>query len=222
MIVSPHACFLDIRLVQMSISRIVAEIDAYFFRLRQARELLAGSEKVAGQRHASRKRVATRVTEAISAPSPVARIQQAKVRQKVVQRTTNAANKAADLVVVPDTTTAAQDVSFQPEAASPLSPIEKDTRLSAGRTRTEYAGRQQSGRQEQVTTLEQAKPMNTISGSAPSRVVVVSAEEVRKAREKAAQPIVKRPRVSVAGPNGRKAFEALFNDESNSSAAPSA
>ena len=91
-----------------------------------------------------------------------------------------------------------------------------------GADQTENAERQQSGRQEQATALERAKPMNTISGSPSSRVVVVSAEEVRKAREKAAQPIVKRPRVSVAGPNGRKAFEALFNDESNSSAAPSA
>jgi hypothetical protein len=200
----------------MPIYRIVAEIDAYLFRLRQARELLAGSEKVARQRHASRKQAATRVTEAISAPSLVVRILQVKLRQKVEQQTMNAANKAVDLVVVPDTIAAAQDVSFQPEAASLLSPIDKDMGRSAGWTRTEYAGRQQSSRQ------EQAKPTNTISGSAPSRVVVVSAEEVRKAREQAAHPIVKRPRVSAAGLTGRKAFEALFNDESNSSPTPSA
>jgi hypothetical protein len=204
----------------MPISRIVAEIDSYLFRLRQARELLAGSEKVARQRHASRKRVATRVTEAISVPSPVVRIQPIKVRQKVEQQTMNAANKAVDLVVMPDTITAALDVSFQPEAASP--PIEKDMQLAAGRTRTENAERQQSGRQEQATALERAKPMNTISGSPSSRVVVVSAEEVRKAREQAAHFVVKSPRASVAGLTGRKAFEALFNDENNSSATPSA
>jgi hypothetical protein len=206
----------------MSISRIVTEIDAYLFRLRQARELLAGSEKAARQRHAPRKRVATRVTEAISAPSPVVRIQPIRVRQKAAQQTMNAANKAVDLVVMPDATTAAQDVSFQPEAESLLPPIEKDMQFAAGRTRTENAERQQSGRQERATALEQAKPMNAISGSPSSRVVVVSAEEVRKAREQAAHFAVKRPRVSVAGLTGRKAFEALFNDESNSSATPSA
>jgi monoamine oxidase len=115
----------------MPISRIVAEIDSYLFRLRQARELLAGSEKVARQRHASRKRVATRVTEAISVPSPVVRIQPIKVRQKVEQQTMNAANKAVDLVVMPDTITAALDVSFQPEAASLAQRMPSVSRVAA-------------------------------------------------------------------------------------------
>jgi hypothetical protein len=206
----------------MSTAEIITEIDAYLLCLRQARGLLAGPEGIARRRHPLRKRAVAKATEATLAPPPVARIRQVKARQKAVQQTTNAVNKAIDLVAVPDTMTAGQIASPQPEAAVPQSPIEKDARLSAGRNRTQNAGRQQSGGQEQATTSEQAKSVNAISGSAPFRVVVVSAEEARKAREQAAYSIVKRPRASVAGLTGRKAFEALFNDESNSSATPSA
>jgi hypothetical protein len=45
-----------------------------------------------------------------------------------------------------------------------------------------------------------------------SRVVVVSAEELKRERERAASPEVRKPRVPAFGLTGRLAFEALFKD----------
>jgi len=55
-----------------------------------------------------------------------------------------------------------------------------------------------------------AKPAIALAGPAGARIVVVSAEQVRREREKAAQAKVERPRVLGTGLTGRLAFEALF------------
>jgi hypothetical protein len=45
---------------------------------------------------------------------------------------------------------------------------------------------------------------------AGDKIVVVPAEQVRREREQAAQPEVRRVRVPASGLTGRLAFEALF------------
>jgi hypothetical protein len=206
----------------MSTAKIVTQIDAYLLCLRQARGLLDSSEEIARRRHALHKRAVVKTTEATPVPSKEAHIQQVKVQRKAVQRKNNAANMAVDMVAAPDAVAAVEISSFQPEAAVPQSSVEKDVKLFAERKHTNNMARQKNNQWEQVVTSQRTKLVNAISGSALSKVVVVSAEEVRKAREQAAHPIVKTPRISVAGLSGRKAFEALFNDESNSAATPTA
>jgi hypothetical protein len=56
------------------------------------------------------------------------------------------------------------------------------------------------------------KPATALGGSLPSRVVVVSAEELKRERERAANSEPRRPRMPAAGLSGRLAFEALFKD----------
>lgn len=67
------------------------------------------------------------------------------------------------------------------------------------------------------TALEYSKPEIAVAGRLHSKIVVVSAEQAQRERERAAQPAVQRPRVPAIGLTGRAAFEALFNDGSNTS-----
>jgi hypothetical protein len=60
------------------------------------------------------------------------------------------------------------------------------------------------------TTPDAAKPAIALAGPAGAKIVVVPAEQVRRERERAAQPEVRRPRVPSSGLTGRLAFEALF------------
>jgi hypothetical protein len=55
-----------------------------------------------------------------------------------------------------------------------------------------------------------AKPAIALAGPARAKIVVVPAEQVRREREREAQPEVRRPRVPAPGLTGRLAFEALF------------
>lgn len=54
------------------------------------------------------------------------------------------------------------------------------------------------------------KPAIALAGPTNAKIVVVPAEQVRREREQAAQPEVRRPRVPASGLTGRLAFEALF------------
>jgi len=60
------------------------------------------------------------------------------------------------------------------------------------------------------TKLDAAKPAIALAGAAGAKIVVVPAEQVRREREQAARPEVRRPRVPASGLTGRLAFEALF------------
>lgn len=61
-----------------------------------------------------------------------------------------------------------------------------------------------------VTKADDPKPAIALAGSRGAKIVVVPAEQVRRERERAAQPEVRRPRVPASGLTGRLAFEALF------------
>ena len=69
------------------------------------------------------------------------------------------------------------------------------------------------------TTLEYSKPAIALAGRVHSKIVVVSAEQVQRERERAAQPAVQYTRVPGNSLTGRAAFEALFKDGSNTSKA---
>ena len=62
------------------------------------------------------------------------------------------------------------------------------------------------------TKPEKIKPATALTGPMPPRVVVVSAEEVKRERDRAAHSEVRRHRMPATGLSGRLAFEALFKD----------
>lgn len=66
------------------------------------------------------------------------------------------------------------------------------------------------------TALEYSKPAIALAGPVRSKIVVVSAEQAQREQERAAQSAVQRPRLPAIGIR-RTAFEALFNDGSDTS-----
>jgi hypothetical protein len=67
-------------------------------------------------------------------------------------------------------------------------------------------------RQTPETNPEKIKPASALAGPVYSRVVVVSAEEVKRERDRAVHSEVRRHRLPATGLSGRLAFEALFKD----------
>lgn len=63
--------------------------------------------------------------------------------------------------------------------------------------------------------FEHAKPAIALAGRFSSKIVVVSAEQAQRERERAAQSVVQRPHLRAIGLTGRAAFEALFNHGSD-------
>ena len=62
------------------------------------------------------------------------------------------------------------------------------------------------------TTLENSKPAIALAYPAHSKIVVVSAEQAQRERERLAQSGAQRHRRPAIGLTGKAAFEALFND----------
>ncbi|HEY3705800.1 MAG TPA: hypothetical protein VGL22_12100 [Terracidiphilus sp.] len=52
-----------------------------------------------------------------------------------------------------------------------------------------------------------------LGGATGPKIVVVSAEQAEREREKAAHPVVRRPRPAGSGLTGKLAFDALFRND---------
>jgi hypothetical protein len=59
------------------------------------------------------------------------------------------------------------------------------------------------------------KPAIALAGPMNAKIVVVSAEQVQRERAQTAHPAIRRPRPPASGPSGRRAFEALFGDQTD-------
>jgi hypothetical protein len=210
-----------IELVLMSTAEIITEIDAYLLCLRQARKLLDGSDGVARRHNVTRKQAPIEIMKTASAISITASSRKVQTHQRVARPKTNRGIKAASLVVASGRGVAVQMTPIQPEATAELQIVGEDALLASGPERTQDLGLRHSNRQAPAEVQESAKPVNALSNSAPYRVVVVSAEEAQKARERAARPAVNHQHVSASGLTGRRAFEALFTDATDSPVASS-
>ena len=84
-------------------------------------------------------------------------------------------------------------------------------RLPSKRSRTSIRSvRHRTPKSNAGATPDAAKPAIALAAPRGAKIVVVPAEQVRRDRERAAQPEVQRPRVPSSGLTGRLAFEALF------------
>jgi hypothetical protein len=59
------------------------------------------------------------------------------------------------------------------------------------------------------------KPAIALAGPMNAKIVVISAEQIQREREKAAHPAIRRPRLPASGLSGRRAFEALFRNQAD-------
>ena len=201
----------------MAIADIVQEIDAYIARLRQARELLAAS--LTGELRARESDTTKQIAPEQTAPTPSAkrRTAEARSRSKAAERKIEAAAIPIDPGSEQLSPVAPQAVEEQQPLIAPTAPAPVETperaKLATPRRRTSSRG----VRAVSKANREPVKPTNALSSSMASKIVAVSAAELQRERERAAQSVAVRPKVSWTGQTGRLAFEALFKNEPDSS-----
>jgi hypothetical protein len=205
----------EFKMTVMPITEIINEIDAHLSRLRQARELLLDQKTEAPQKRLPRRKRKITPRQADQASfrrhrdgknksrsnHPVAHLKKnaervdvnAKVPSSVTQQVAHSENPAIT----------------GPERIIPQSVVIK--RLPSKGSRTSIRSmRHRTPKSNPGATPDSAKPAIALAGPREAKIVVVPAEQVRREREQAAQPEVRRPRVPASGLTGRLAFEALF------------
>jgi hypothetical protein len=203
----------------MAIADIVLEIDAYIARLRQARDLLAAS--LTGELHARESYTTKQIAIEETAPtlSGKRRAADERSRLKGAERKVEAAGRPIDSGSELRSPVAPQAVEEQQPLIAPTAPapvqIPERAKFASPRRRTSSRGVRAVSR----AIPEPVKPTNALSSSMASKIVAVSAAEVQRERERAAQSVAVRPRVTWTGQTGRLAFEALFKNEPDNSQA---
>jgi hypothetical protein len=222
----------NIQCTLMAIADIIQEIDAYIARLSQARDLLRAS--LTGALHPRESYRTRKVAVGKTAPALPGkeRVGDVKSRLNSAERKikpARGANASASEQRRPEPPQAVE--AHQPLIA-PTAPVPVETpapaqtleRAEPGTERAEPGTPRRRARRRVVREISKAiaetrKPVNALSNSTASRVIVVSAAEVQRERERAAQSVAVRPRVSWTGQTGRLAFEALFKNEPDTSPA---
>ena len=211
----------------MSIAAIINEIDAYILRLRNARDLLLAPITETRRKSESRRKS---VVGANTTGRPLSTRPRILGNKSRLDRTATPVTTSKNRVdspsqlrspVVPQATSAREPrFAVPPQKPKRDLHMERlpapDRRISSTRIRLRPASKRALG-----TPLEYSKPAIALAGPVHSKIVVVSAEQARRERERAAQPAVQRPRVPGLGRTGKAAFEALFNDGSDTSKTPS-
>lgn len=203
----------------MSVAEIIRKLDDYLSRLREARALLADS--VEAPKRGARGSQRPRLKPAKSAVAGRESGQQARPRSTRGRRTSKAAAPAES----PQgfvTVSAAQTEAAKAEVvrtsdlpAKPASQSPKNKPASRSRRPSKDWGKP-------VPRPEIAKVATPLSGPVPSGVVVVSAAEAQRARERAVKSEPKRESLATTPQTGKAAFEALFGGESGQSGSSSA
>ena len=205
----------EFRISVMPIPEIIDEIDAYLSRLRQARELLLVRSTEAPQKSAPRPKRKANLRPADPASSPRRQTAKNKPRSDHPVGHQNIWVGRVDVgVPVPSSVTHDASHSEPPASTQPESTISTNVvikRLPSKGPRTSIRSmRHRTPKSNAGTKPDAAKPAIALAGPAGAKIVVVPAEQVRRERERAAQPEVRRPRVPASGLTGRLAFEALF------------
>ena len=217
-LIDPMQSELDVREFRMNvmpIAEILNEIDACLSRLRQARELLLDQQMKAPPKkvtHVKRK-VTPRLPDPAS--SRTRRAYKNKSRSnRPVGHLKRGTNRVEITPQVPSPVTYSVSHLEQPAIAPPEPTIPQSvviTRIPSKGFRTSISSvRLRTSKSNPGTKPDAAKPAIALAGAAGAKIVVVPAEQVRREREQAARPEVRRPRVPTSGLTGRLAFEALF------------
>ena len=202
-------------MVTMSMAEIINEIDAYLLRLCNARDLLSAPMGEARRKGELRRKRPSKTGRPL--PS-MPRIRENKSRfdrmvapaatpeQRVdsVPRVLGSVAQQAAILEEPPVVVTAQ----KPQQDVPIQrPPSSDRRMSSIRIDRRTLTKPAFG-----TTLENSKPAIALAGPVHSKIVVVSAAQAQRERERLAQSAVQRPRVPAIGLTGKAAFEALFNN----------
>jgi hypothetical protein len=205
----------------MPIAEIIHEIDAYLSRLRQARELLSGrATKVPQGRllRLKKKASAKRADPATSIPRPVAENKTGSNRPVEYRK-----EQKSPIDPVSQGSGAIPLKTVNPEKLARVEPeriIPQDvviTRVPASRRNRSFRPVGRTAKRASRTNSGPVQPAIALAGHTNPRIVVVPADQVKRQRAQAAQPVIRRPRIASSGLSGRRAFEALFADSADPS-----
>jgi hypothetical protein len=207
---------LRIQLPLVSIDKIITEIDEYLVRLTTARDLLAGANHTVVHRKASTKQQQNRAMQ----PTVAARFRGTRIQASKLRRIDNTSeSKSIDPLNAPksfpaDTTSVTRE-SFAPIQVEARVPIRREA-FPVEKQLPKPGGSQRRTRQRaSIVKPLSVQPAIARNDSSSNKIVVVSPEEVRRARERAVQTAPKRRITSMIPSSGRLAFEALFGDEAD-------
>jgi hypothetical protein len=205
---------------------IINQIDAYLSSLGLARELL--SKSLAGPQRkgvVKKRKKAKKTGPVVSTKSRVRTTSRAKI---LTAPRTGAKTRKASVANIPGSP------APQVEALAPLPmaisrTVPESLRLpNVDRVRLPYRGPRSAIRPSHTrnskaseptprASLGSAKPAIALAGPVNSKIVVVSAEQARRDRERAVPSEIQPRSILGSGLTGRPAFEALFRDKSDRS-----
>jgi hypothetical protein len=208
----------------MAITSIVDEIDAYLLRLREARELLLSPMTEPRSKRTARPKGKSRIAAMVREVSGSRRVHANKSRAEDLAVLGKNAKKRVDATALPSTPSPQptedpdqpQIVAAVPE---PQRILKSPRPLPKGRSSSIGSGHPGTAKPAIAKHVGGSKPAIALAGIKDSKVVVVSAEQLRRERDRAAHSEVQPQRVPSAGLTGRLAFEALFRDSTDPSKA---
>jgi hypothetical protein len=208
----------------MPIAEIINEIDAYLSRLRQARELLLDRITEAPQKRVHRRKRKIIIRQVAPVFSSRRRTEENKLRSNHPVAHLRKVRKQVDTnAQVPRAVAYDASHSEQPAIAEPERMIQQSvpiTRLPARRRSGPIRPvRHRTATPALGTKPGAIKPAIALAGPIDTKIVVVPAEQVQRQREQAAHSAVLPARSPSSGLSGRRAFEALFRDETDPSKA---
>jgi hypothetical protein len=199
----------------MPLEEIITQIDAYLSQLREARELLLDARTEAPPKRVPRPRRKALPRQADPGSSRGLRAGKNKSRSDGLQAHLKRGTERVEISsqvpgsVMRPVPYLEQAAVAQPERAVPENFVIKRLPSKGSRTSIRSMG-YKNAKPTAGTKPDAPKPAIALAGSGGAKIVVVPAEQVRREREQAAQPEVRRPRVPATGLTGRLAFEALF------------
>lgn len=203
----------------MALSEIIGKIDAYLLCLRNARDILSPPNAEGRRERAPRRKKMS--TRDIAAPSSRPRIQrdgskgsarqEALVRGRIDPVSRPPRSAVSPTAKVPEQATIALTASAPQQAAG------RAVSSSSREKPQSIPVRARAARKTMTSKPAKVIPAIALAGSNPARIVVVSAEEVRSSRERAAESKIVQHPVPASRLTGRGAFDALFRDDTDSS-----
>jgi hypothetical protein len=218
-----RASLVECKISLMPIPDIIRQIDAYLLRLGHARDILAAPKTEAQREQSLLRKKETKAKSMAAAVSSKPRIQDNKSRSKSPPRQGTMVHERVDSVsnvrhsVIRQTTKVSEQRPLADTALAPRQGAEGEAFNSNNRKTWNISAHPKTARKTITSKPDNIKPAIALASSKPSRIVVVSAEQAKWERDRAAKPEVRPHRPSHSNLTGRLAFEALFKDEKDSS-----
>ncbi len=205
----------------MRLAEIIDEIDRYVLRLQHARDLLVGSTMAEQRSPASSRQMATNARRRVRATRNALEFPEKKLAAGITTRkpkpaAENIFGSHGGVSVTVEAAERNEPALSAPESASHQ--VERTLSVQKGNTRATPQGRRPVRQKKAPTKLETSPmPAATSSKPVPTGWVVVSAKEAKRQREAGKNLAQLRSATPSRGLTGRRAFEALFGDTSESS-----